>query len=68
MCIKGEITCTIYAKMLPNAIFKENSVERELKDLLEGDIIEKSMSQYTNSLVVVAKKNGKIRLAWMQRK
>ena len=41
---------------------KRRAVQIELDKMLEGDIIERSVSPYSNPLVVVIKKDGRVRL------
>ena len=40
---------------------KRRAVQAELDKMLEGDIIERSVSPYSNPLVVVIKKDGRVR-------
>ena len=47
---------------------KRRAVQLELEKMLEGDIIERSVSPYSNPLVVVIKKDGRVRLCLDARK
>ena len=47
---------------------KRRAVQAELDKMLEGDIIERSVSPYSNPLVVVIKKDGRVRLCLDARK
>ena len=46
----------------PVPFSKRRAVQEELDRMMEGDIIERSISPYSNPLVVVIKKDGKVRL------
>ena len=47
---------------------KRRAVQEELDRMMQGGIIERSVSPYSNPLVVVIKKDGKVRLCLDARK
>ena len=70
MCIRDSYVCELkirehspyMQRSYPVPFSKRRAVQEELDRMLEGDIIERSISPYSNPLVVVNKKDGKVRL------
>ena len=52
----------------PVPFSKRRAVQEELDRMMEGDIIERLISPYSNPLVVVIKKDGRVRLCLDARK
>ena len=62
MYVTDKGTHTVHAMKLSCGLLQKTSGARELDKMLEGGIIERSVSHYSNPLVVVIKKDGRVRL------